>query len=378
MRKKLSIIILLLFLTLSLVGCNLSLRAEVPYESQSTYEQLRIDTIARVEPSVVAIKTETGHGSGLIFRRDLINETTNTYLYYVLTNHHVVEDGGEMKIYFGPSLPEINAKDVASYSLYDIAVVRFESTQNFRVHDVGPIKDNTIIQIIKGQEVIAIGTPYNIDLFNYTTNGIVSLPVVSYNGIPGLGLMHNAAINPGNSGGPIFNLNGDLIGVNVAKIANINSSTGGSIAAEGLFYALSINKVAPIIRGFTESSYQAIVRVPRLGITVQEVYHFLGYLDQEMQEPNPDFTQAERERRLGLIPSNAVGVVVVGFDLTRNAHLVMEEYDVIYEMNGRPITSRADVVNELQGAQFGDIHTLKVWRKVGATFQSFTVNITLS
>jgi serine protease Do len=377
MKRRIVTALLFVLLVISLAGCNIRIRAEVPYVAESSYEQLRINTIATVEQSVVAVKTETGHGSGLIFKRELIDEATNKYLYYVMTNQHVVERGGEMKIYFGPSLPEINAKDVASNALYDIAVVRFESTANFRVHQVAPINDNTISQIVKGQEVIAIGTPRDLDFFNYTTNGIVSLPAVRYNNVPGLAFMHNAAINPGNSGGPVFNLRGDLIGVNVAKIATTNSSTG-VISAEGLFYALSINKLAPIIRGFTESSYTAIVRVPRLGITVQEVYHFLGYNDPAMTDPNPDMDQAERERRILLLPTNPVGVVVIGFDLTRNAHLVMEEYDLIYEMNGSPITSRADVVAQLANANFGDSHTLKVWRKVGSNFESVTVSIILS
>jgi serine protease Do len=377
MKRRIITSLLFVLLVISLAGCNIRIRAEVPYVAESSYEQLRINTIATVEQSVVVVKTETGHGSGLIFKREVIEEATNTYLYYVMTNQHVVDRGGEMKIYFGPSLPEINAKDVASNALYDIAVVRFESTANFRVHNVAPINDNTISQIVKGQEVIAIGTPRDLDFFNYTTNGIVSLPAVKYNTVPGLAFMHNAAINPGNSGGPVFNLRGDLIGVNVAKIATTNSSTG-IISAEGLFYALSINKLAPIIRAFTESSYTAIVRSPRLGITVQEVHHFLGYNDPGRTDPNPDMDQAERERRIGLLPTTPVGVVVIGFDLTRNAHLVMEEYDLIYEMNGSAVTSRSDIVGQLANANFGDSHTLKVWRKVGSTFQSFTVTIVLS
>lgn len=377
MKRKLFNIVLILLLVLTLAGCNIRLRAEVPYDSESAHEQLVISTIAKVDPSVVVVKTETGHGSGLIFKRELINETNGTYLYYVMTNQHVVENGGEMKIYFGPSLPEIAARDVASYALYDIAVVRFESTSNFRVHDVAPINDNVITQIVKGQTVIAIGTPKDIEFFNYSTDGIVSLSTVKYNNIPGLAFMHNAAINPGNSGGPVFNLKGELIGVNVAKIATTSSSTG-IISAEGLFYALSINKIAPIIRGFTESSYTEIVRVPRLGITVQEVYHFLGYNDPGMTEPLPDMDQAERERRLTLLPNNPSGVVIIGFDMTRNAHLVLEEYDLLYEMNGTTITSRADVVAQLQNAQFGDPHILKVYRKVGSNFESVTVTVNLS
>lgn len=358
MKKRMLGALLSVLFIFMLAGCSFQLRAEVPYVSPHQYEELRINMIAEVSPSVVVVKTETGHGSGIIYQSEPI-ANSNLTLYYVMTNHHVVEDGGEMRIHFGAGEADINVKDYASYELYDIAVVRFESSRVLRVHPVGPITDNTMTQIVVGQDVYAIGTPQDIKRFNYVTQGVVSMVSYPYNNVPGLTLMHDAELNPGNSGGPLFNLKGDLIGINVAKVANVQTKEG-SIAAEGLNYSLSINKISPIVRGFSESSYTAIVRRPRLGITVQEVQTFL-----ETNDPS-------------LLPANPVGVVVIGFDMTRNAHEQMELYDLVIEMNGIAITSIADLAAQLANAQFGDSHTLKVMRKVGTEFQAFTLTIILS
>jgi serine protease Do len=356
MRKKIVSLIVLILALVTLSAC-LDTRAQLPYESPHPIEEMKINMIAEVEPSVVAVRTETGHGSGIIFKSEDIGEGAKRY--WIMTNYHVIEDGGEMNVYFGPEQEAINVKDVAGFKLYDIAVVRIETTRQLRVHSSAVIDDDTKVEIVKGQYVFAIGTPQDIDKFNYVTMGIVSLPTYSYNGVVDLGIMHNAELNPGNSGGPLFNLNGELIGINVAKVASVSTSEG-SIAAEGLNYSLNINRLGPIIRAFNESDFQAVVRRPRLGITVQEVAVFL-------EENDPS-----------LLPPDPVGVVVIGLDESRNALGQIEEYDLVIEMNGTPITSIADIAQQLQDANFGDEHVLKVLRKVDGEFVELTFTIILS
>lgn len=358
MRKKIFLMVTMLLTGLLLTGCSFSLRAEVPYSSQSTYEELRVSMIQRVEPSVIVVKTETGHGSGIIFNSEPIVDSTNI-LYYALTNNHVVEDGGEMKIYFGNDALDIPVQDYATYELYDIAVVRFVTDRTLRVHDIAAINDNTITQIVKGQDVYAIGTPEDIEKFNYVTQGIVSMTSYPYNGVNDLAIMHDAELNPGNSGGPLFNLNGEVIAINVAKIPSI-TTTDGVIAAEGLNYSLSINKIAPIINGFIEEDYIVVERKPRLGVTVQEIDIFLS------------------ENSANLLPPNPVGVVVVGLDQTRQAKDVIEMYDLIIKMDDLPVTSTQDIIARLEGAQFNDSHTLTVMRKVDGEFVELTFTIILS
>ncbi len=357
MKKKLLMILFALSSLIALTGCTLDLRAEVPYTSPNAYEQLRIDMLAEVKPSVVVVRTETGHGSGTIFRSEDMGGGVTRY--YVLTNYHVIEDGGEMYINFGGAIDDIAVTDFTGNSTYDVAVVRFETTLSLRVEHIAPIDDNTITQIIVGQDVYAIGTPQNIDKFDYVTAGIVSMDAYDYNGITDLAIMHDAELNPGNSGGPLFNLNGDVIGINVAKVATV-STVDGTIAAEGLNYALNINKVAPIIRAFTNSDYEAIVRKPRLGVTVQDVGTFLT------------------ENDSSLIPPNPTGVVVIDLDPTRNAINFLEIYDLIVGMDGDPVQSIADIQTHLLNANFGDMHTLTVMRYNGSSFVSVTVTFALS
>lgn len=358
MKKKLLVILLAIVSLLALTGCSLDLRAEVPYTSPIAYEQLRIDMIDTVKPSVVVVKTETGHGSGIIYKSEAL--ANNVKRYYIMTNYHVVEDGGEMMVHFGDVIEDIPVKDYAGNQTYDIAVVRIETTETLRVHHVVPIDDGALkTQIIVGQDVYAIGTPESINKFNYVTQGIVSINSYPYNGVSELVIMHDAELNPGNSGGPLFNLNGELIGINVAKVASI-STMEGTIAAEGLNYSLNINEIAPIVRDFNALDYTAVVRKPRLGITVQEVSVFL------------DANEAS------LLPPNPVGVVVIGFDDSRNAINYLELNDLIIQMDGTTITSIADIALKLEGAEFGDMHTLKVMRKVGLVFQEFTVTFALS
>ena len=272
-HKKILLTILTLALTFTLMGCSLLTRADVLYESPSTYEQLRIDMIAEVEPSVVAVITETGHGSGTIFKSELvtsedpeevIEEGLTTY--YILTNYHVVEDGGEMKVHFGVGQDDIYVMDYQGYEPYDIAVVRIQTTRVLRVHHVGPIDDNTVTEIIKGQDVFAIGSPQDLDKFNYVTSGVVSLVTYAYNNVSNLALMHDAELNPGNSGGALINTKGELIGINTA----IMTSSG---QYEGFSFAVPSNLARKVVTDLME--YGAVQR-GWMGVEISSVTNQLA------------------------------------------------------------------------------------------------------
>ena len=366
MKRKLLSIAVIIFSIFLLSACNVELRAKVDYISPNAYEQLRIEMIAEAEKAVIAVKTDSGHGSGIIYKVEEVSQNPVIYRYYAMTNYHVIEDAGEIKIHFGNTRDDITALDVAGNQNYDIAVVRFETDRVLDVHTVLAFQkneenQNQYLEILKGQDVYAIGTPQDISRFNYVTQGIVSLPSITYNNIPGLAFMHDAELNPGNSGGPMFNLNGDLIGINVAKISNISTSDG-VIAAEGLNYTLSINALSTVVLGFEDDDFSTVIRKPRLGVTVANSTDFLA---DEQYDPT-------------LIPADILGVVIVDFDYTRNAHLVLELYDLIIEMNGITVQTKEDISAQLADAEFGDEHTLKVLRKVEDAFVEFTVTIELS
>lgn len=352
--KKLFNLFLVLMIVFALTGC-LDTRSTLPYQSPHDYEQLRIDMIAEVSPSVIVVKTDTGHGSGLIYKQE-------DNVYYALTNQHVVEDAGEMSIHFGGLRNDIAINGVTASALYDVAVVRFESDEQLPVYDSKAINDEVIVEIIVGQDVYAIGTPEDMSRFNYVTQGVISMNSYPYKGIDNLAIMHDAELNPGNSGGPLFNLAGEFIGINVAKIPSI-STQDGPIAAEGLNYSLNINEIyIKFLQYVTEDDFVAVERRPRLGVTIQEASVFL-------EDP---------ENIPGLIPVDRAGVVIIGLDETRDAINDLEVYDFIIGMNGNPITTIADIAAELVDAAFGDEHDITILRKVDDAFVEFTFTITLS
>lgn len=353
MKKILSLMVVVVTLTL-LSGC-FDTRSTIPYESPIQYEQMRIEMIAEVSPSVIVVKTESGHGSGLIYYQE-------GNVYYAITNHHVVEDGGEMSIYFGELRDEIPINGVTSNELYDVAVVRFESDDQLPVYNSKAINDGEKIEIIVGQDVYAIGTPEDLSRYNYVTQGVVAMSSYPYKGIDNLTIMHDAELNPGNSGGPLFNLQGEFIGINVAKIPSI-STTDGPIAAEGLNYSLNINEIYfKFLQYVDNEDFTAVERSPRLGVTIQEASVFL-------EDPENDPS---------VIPVDRDGVVIIGLDDTRDAINYLEIYDFIIEMNGTAITSIADIALQLENASFGDKHDITVLRNVDGSFVELTYTITLS
>jgi len=109
-----------------------------------------------------------------------------------------------------------------------------------------------------------------------------------------------------------------------------------------------------------QNNYDKVERIPRLGISVQDVSVFLSENDASLLPPSPE------------------GVVVIGFDETRFAKDFLELYDLIIELNGIAIKSISDISAQLIGGNFGDNHVLKVLRKVNGEFVTVTVTIPLS
>ncbi len=363
MKRKLTALLIVVLMVFTLVAC-VDTRAEDPYESPSTYEQTRIDMLQAVEPSVVVVQAEGGFGSGVIYQKEE-TDIDGEYLYYVITNYHVIEDtileDGEISIYFGDEQNTIFAQDYQGSQIYDIAVVRFVSPLNFTALDIKPISEDIKTEIIVGQDVYAIGTPNDLLNFNYVTSGVVSMASQSYNNINGLALMHDAELNPGNSGGPLFNLSGDVIGINVAKDTWIPTETD-TIPADGLNFALNINTIAPVIRGFEASGYTTIERSPKLGVTVVELADYL----------------TEYPDDADMFDTGAEGVVVVGFDMTRQAKEVLEELDLIIAINGTTVRTIPDISAFIVDAEFGDTLSVTIVRKEGSSFVQHTYDITLS
>ena len=172
---------------------------------------------------------------------------------YVVTNHHVISDADEITVKL-TDRREFKAKLIGSDKRSDIALLKIEATGLPFLH-LGNSKD---LQV--GEWVLAIGSPFGFD--NSVTAGIVSakgrnLPSDNY--VPFI--QTDVAINPGNSGGPLFNLAGDVVGIN----SQIYSRSGGFM---GVSFAIPTDVAANVIE---QLKTKGNVSRAWLGVLIQEV-----------------------------------------------------------------------------------------------------------
>jgi 2-alkenal reductase len=175
---------------------------------------------------------------------------------HIVTNWHVVQGGDDFLVILanGERRP---ATLVGSDSISDLAVVQIQG----ELPAVASFGDSDALQV--GETVLAIGSPLG-TYTNTVTEGIVSalgrdLPQSNYNNL----IQHDAAINPGNSGGPLFNLQGQVIGVNALGVSEENGQ-----AIQGLFFALPGNQVSSIVSRLIADGR---VVYPFFGITYQTI-----------------------------------------------------------------------------------------------------------
>ncbi|MBE0439260.1 MAG: DegQ family serine endoprotease [Gammaproteobacteria bacterium] len=172
---------------------------------------------------------------------------------YILTNHHVIKDADEIVIRFNDR-SEYEAKVLGSDERSDVALLKVEAT-GLKTVKLGDSKNLKV-----GEWVLAIGTPFG---FDYSaTAGIISalgrsLPSDSY--VPFI--QTDVAINPGNSGGPLFNLDGEVIGIN----SQIYSRTGGFM---GVSFAIPMDVVMDVVAQIKSKGY---VSRGWLGVAIQDV-----------------------------------------------------------------------------------------------------------
>jgi serine protease Do len=173
---------------------------------------------------------------------------------YVITNNHVIEDADEVTVTL-PNNDKYKAKIVGRDKKTDLALMKIESKNPLPFVPLGNSDDMRV-----GDWVIAIGNPYG--LGGTVTKGIISARQRSINAGPFDDFLQtDAPINRGNSGGPLFNLQGEVIGINSA----IFSPSGGSI---GIGFAIPTELAKPIIKQLKEFG-----RTHRgwLGVKIQEV-----------------------------------------------------------------------------------------------------------
>ena len=182
-------------------------------------------------------------GSGFILTKDG----------YIMTNNHVIANSDEITITMSDQT-ELSAKLVGSDERSDLALLKVDAD------DLPTVNIGTSENLKLGEWVLAIGSPFGFD--HTVTAGIVSgkkrnLPNESY--VPYI--QTDVAINPGNSGGPLFNLNGDVVGVN----AQIYTRSGGFM---GVSFAIPAETLSNVYKQLKKDGK---VKRGWLGVYIQEV-----------------------------------------------------------------------------------------------------------
>ncbi|SDS80414.1 serine protease Do [Halopseudomonas xinjiangensis] len=183
-------------------------------------------------------------GSGFIISRDG----------YVLTNNHVVADADEIFVRL-TDRRELSAKLIGADPRSDLALLKIDAGEDLPVVRMGRSAD-----LKAGEWVVAIGSPFGFD--HSVTAGIVSakgrsLPNESY--VPFI--QTDVAINPGNSGGPLFNLDGEVVGIN----SQIFTRSGGFM---GLSFSIPVDVAMDVVE---QLKRDGTVRRGWLGVVIQEV-----------------------------------------------------------------------------------------------------------
>jgi serine protease Do len=244
---------------------------------------------------------------------------------YILTNAHVVDGADEVTVRLTDKR-EFKARTIGADKRTDVALIKIEAS------GLPVVKLADVSQLKVGEWVVAIGSPFGFD--NSLTAGIVSakgrsLPQENY--VPFI--QTDVAINPGNSGGPLFNMKGEVVGIN----SQIYSRSGGYM---GLSFAIPID-VAMEIQQQLRSTGK--VNRGRLGVVIQEV-------------------GKELADSLGL--SRPMGAVVNAVDPDGPAAKAgIEAGDVILKFDGKTVVDSADLPRMVAATKPGARSSVQVWRK---------------
>jgi len=172
---------------------------------------------------------------------------------YIVTNNHVVKDADEIVVTLSDG-KELEAELIGTDPKLDLALLKIDSK------GLKPVKLGNSDKLRVGDWVVAIGNPFGLE--QTVTAGIVS----AKGRVIGSGpyddfIQTDAAINPGNSGGPLFNIHGEVVGINTA----IYSQSGGN---NGIGFAIPINLAKTVFKALREDGH---VKRARLGVRIQDV-----------------------------------------------------------------------------------------------------------
>ncbi len=250
----------------------------------------------------------SGVGSGVIFKSDG----------YIITNNHVIAGAKEIIVSLSDG-NTVNGTLIGTDEMTDIAVVKVEAS-NLPVAELGD-SDTVVV----GEPAIAIGNPMGLEFQGSVTVGVISAlnRTLDLNDRRVKLFQTDAAISPGNSGGALVNADGEVIGINSAKLA----TTG----VEGMGFAIPINTVKSIVAELMDKGY---VARPYLGVTI-------------FDKP----TAARYGYQLSI--EKGVYVFQVGLD-SPAGRAGFQRGDIILSIDGKEVNTVTDVRNEIAAHKVGD------------------------
>ena len=243
---------------------------------------------------------------------------------YVLTNAHVVEDAEEVTVKLTDQR-EFKATVIGSDRRSDIALLKIPA-KGLPVVNIG---DSSKLEV--GEWVVAIGSPFGFT--NSVSQGIVS---AKGRNLPGEDIVPfiqtDVPVNPGNSGGPLFNMNGEVVGIN----SQIYSRSGGYM---GLSFAIPIDLAMKVK---DELLKYGTVKRGRLGITIQSV-------------------SPEHAKSFDL--AKASGVLITSVEKDGPADQAgLQIGDIILKFDGKDVTNSDDLVRTVANIAPGSSAPLQIWR----------------
>jgi serine protease Do len=266
-----------------------------------------------------------GAGSGFIVSKDG----------YILTNAHVVAEADEVTVRL-TDRREFPAKVVGVDKRTDVAVLKIDA------RDLPVVRIGSQRELRTGEWVLAIGSPFGLE--NTATAGIVSgtsRAVSAETAVPFI--QTDVAVNPGNSGGPLFNLDGEVVGMN----SMIFSQSGGYM---GISFAIPIELAMDVREQLIKTGH--VVR-GRIGVGVQDLDASLA---RSFKLDRP------RGALVSLVEKNGPA-----------AKAGVKPGDVILAVSGRPVERSADLSNVISRVKPGQEATLELWR--GGKSQKVEVDV---
>ena len=287
----------------------------------------------------------SGEGSGVI----MAESGGKTY---IMTCAHVIADGSSFKVTLEND-KEYDAEMVGYDSQTDIGVLSINAT-GLQIAKFG---DSNDIEV--GEDCVAIGCPGGLAFKNSVTKGIISaldVPVASQIGYDNECIQVDTAINPGNSGGALFNMQGQVIGINSSKIA--------STEYEGMGFAVPSNTAVETANSLIKNGY--VAGRAKVGIEYTPISSYTSANNILNALAEKGFKDAEGTMVINTISDES--------DLKNKD---VKQYDMIVAVNGKTMTSIDVMTSTLSDSKPGDTITLTIARVSNNSIKTFDVKCKL-